>query len=383
MTDVDAKVNMSLDEIIKLEKKKKSGVFSVKGGVEKARGANTRARGGGRQARQTSNKQNIAGFNKTQAWQRFSNKLRGGFFKKRYNKRGGGLNRSRSNLTLNRNFKTNTRGGFEANHRFAGNKFGLIRSGSRSNLSLGQGRFLSVRSSIKKTNSMPNLRDPTSVHNRLGYQSPAQIAYRNRVKRAKQLLLQRQNQRMNLQNDFRVGDALKSLTSLHQRALERPQQIITSQRRVSTGGLRSDQIVRAQRRAKYENKLMRLNSAQMNAISNVNFTCTLGPEFSPEIRQRSLSLSQRKNDEMMCNLQRLPRGRSAFRLNMQNLNMFGRNQQFSQQRRSRPRSRSRNRGIPAVDPTLNLDDRSFSEVMYSLSGNLGVTGRTLNDRFSF
>jgi hypothetical protein len=39
----------------------------------------------------------------------------------------------------------------------------------------------------------------------LGYQSPAQIAYRNRVKRAKLLLLQRQNQRLNLQNQFRVS----------------------------------------------------------------------------------------------------------------------------------------------------------------------------------
>lgn len=187
-----------------MEKKKKSGVSSVKGGVKKTRGANTRARGGRRQARQALNKQNTICFNNTQAWQRSSNKMRGGFVKKRYNKRGDGLTRSRSNLTLNRNFKTNTRGGFGANRRFAGNKFGLIRSRSRANLSFGQAGFLGDRSSIKKTNSMPNLRDPTSVHNRLGYQSPAQVAYRNRVKRAKQLLLQRQNQRMNLQNDFRV-----------------------------------------------------------------------------------------------------------------------------------------------------------------------------------
>lgn len=55
-----------------------------------------------------------------------------------------------------------------------------------------------------------------------------------------------------------MGGAFKTLTSLHQRSLERRQQILTSQRRFNTGGLRSDQIVRAQRRAQYENKLMRL-----------------------------------------------------------------------------------------------------------------------------
>jgi len=36
------------------------------------------------------------------------------------------------------------------------------------------------------------------------------------------------------------------------------QQILTSQRRFTTGGLRSDQIARAQRRAQYEQKLMRM-----------------------------------------------------------------------------------------------------------------------------
>ena len=55
-----------------------------------------------------------------------------------------------------------------------------------------------------------------------------------------------------------MGGGLKSLTSLQQRALERRQQILTSQHRFNTGGLRSDQIVRAQRRAQYEQKLMRL-----------------------------------------------------------------------------------------------------------------------------
>ena len=47
--------------------------------------------------------------------------------------------------------------------------------------------------------------------------------------------------------------AVKSLTSQQHRGLER-QQVLTSQRRFNIGGLRSDQIVRAQ----YEQKLERL-----------------------------------------------------------------------------------------------------------------------------
>lgn len=386
MTDIAAKVNMSLDEIIKLDKKKKKTGIAKAKGVKKTQGAKTRVRGVGPGTK----KQNAAGFKKTPAWKQSQSKLREGFVKKRFNKRGG-LARSRSNLTLNRNFKTNASSkggfamnrGFSANRRFAGNRLGLNRSRSRTNLSFGQGGLFTNRSPLKRTNSMPNLSDPTSVHNRLGYQSPAQIAYRNRVKKAKQILLQRQNQRMNLQNQFRMGGALKTLTTLQQRALERRQQVLTSQRRFNTGGLRSDQIVRAQRRAQFEQKLMRLNSAQMNTNPNVNFTCTLGSQYSPGTRQRSMSLSQRQNNGSTSNLLQLPRGRSPFRQNMQNLNTLGQSQQFNRQRRSRSRSRSRSRNIPIVDPTLNVDDRSFSEVMFSLSGNLGVTGRTLNDRFSF
>lgn len=48
---------------------------------------------------------------------------------------------------------------------------------------------------------------------------------------------------------------------LQQRPSERKQQILTSQRRFTTGGLRSDQIARAQRRAQYEQKLMRMKYA--------------------------------------------------------------------------------------------------------------------------
>lgn len=62
----------------------------------------------------------------------------------------------------------------------------------------------------------------------------------------------------------------------------------------------------------------------------------------------------------------------------------GRSPMFGRQRsRSRSRSRSRTRNAPSSDARPDVDDRTFSEVMYSLSGNLGVTGRTLNDRFSF
>lgn len=58
---------------------------------------------------------------------------------------------------------------------------------------------------------------------------------------------------------LQVPQTGKSLLSLQQRsAMERRQQILTSQRRFTTGGLRSDQIARAQRRAQYEQKLMRM-----------------------------------------------------------------------------------------------------------------------------
>lgn len=49
----------------------------------------------------------------------------------------------------------------------------------------------------------------------------------------------------------------KTLLSMQPSTLGR-QQILTSQRRFTTGGLRSDQIARAQRRAQYQQKLMRM-----------------------------------------------------------------------------------------------------------------------------
>lgn len=162
---------------------------------------------------------------------------------------------------------------------------------------------------------------------------------------------------------------------------------------------------------------------------NVNFMCTLGNDYIRGIRQRSMSRSMslsRNQGGSVNNLRQLPRGRSPFRQSMQGLNMVwfnayqwvpiyaylvfvysflsndnpeyllfyknlfqaGQGQLFPQQQRpagrSRSRSRSRTRNIPPlVDAGADVDDRTFSEVMYSLSGNLGVTGRTLNDRFSF
>ncbi|XP_053995671.1 uncharacterized protein LOC128885595 [Hylaeus anthracinus] len=385
MSEIDAKVNMSLDEIIKMEKKekkKKAGTANGKAGAKRTRGS-ARGRSGlrGRGARV---KRNVGTAKKEQTWparqNNNNNNVRGGFVRKRY-KKNNGLARSRSNLALNQ--KSNTRGAFNT-RRGRGNRFGLTRSRSRTNLTFTQGGFFTNnKSTLKRTNSLPNLRDPTSVHNRLGYQSPAQIAYRNRVKRAKQLLLQRQNQRLSLQNQFRVPPAGKSLLSLQQRsAMDRRQQILTSQRRFTTGGLRSDQIARAQRRVQYEQKLMRMNSPRINANSNVNFMCTLGN--TPSTHQRSLALAPSRNGNAVNSLRQLPRGRSPFRQNIQSLNMVGRAPLFGRQRsRSRSRSRSRTRNTPSLDAGADVDDRTFSEVMYSLSGNLGVTGRTLNDRFSF
>jgi len=195
-----------------MEKKKKKKNIAASngkaGGVKRNRSA-VRGRAGfrGRGARI---KRNIGSIVKKQqqqqTWQRNASNsasMRGGFAKNRF-KKNGNLARSRSNLSLNQ--KANTRGGAFNARRGRDNRFGLTRSRSRTNLTFNQGGFFtSNKNSLKRTSSLPNLRDPNSVHNRLGYQSPAQIAYRNRVKRAKLLLLQRQNQRLNLQNQFRVS----------------------------------------------------------------------------------------------------------------------------------------------------------------------------------
>ncbi|XP_020292116.1 uncharacterized protein LOC109858858 isoform X2 [Pseudomyrmex gracilis] len=387
MSEIDAKVNMSLDEIIKMEKKekkKKNAAANGKlSGIKRNRGA-TRGRAGfrGRGARIKRNVGTAIKKQQQQTWQRNvnnTNNARPGFVKNRF-KKNDNLTKSRSNLNLNQ--KKNTRSAFNV-RRGRTNRFGLTRNRSRTNLTFNQGGFFTNnKSPLQKANSLPNLRDPNSVHNRLGYQSPAQIAYRNRVKRAKQLLLQRQNQRLNLQNQFRMPGQ-KNLLLTQPRTLGR-QQILTSQRRFTTGGLRSDQIARAQKRAQYEQKMMRINASRLTPSSNVNFMCTLGNEYIPNsIRQRPLTLPQTRHPSAIGGPRPLIRGRSPYKQSTQGLNMIGRAPLFNRRSRSRSRSRSRTRNIVSSDSSGEVDDRSFSEVMYSLSGNLGVTGRTLNDRFSF
>lgn len=372
-----------------MEKKKKNAAANGKtGGAKRNRGA-VRGRGGFR-GRGTRIKRNIGAILKKQQqqiWQRNANtagNARGGFIRNRF-KRNGNLARSRSNLSLNQ--KANSARGSAFNvRRGRGNRFGLTRSRSRTNLTFNQGGFFTNnKSPLKRTNSLPNLRDPNSVHNRLGYQSPAQIAYRNRVKRAKQLLLQRQNQRLSMQNQFRMTQPGQKTTLLSQPRTLGRQQILTSQRRFMTGGLRSDQIAHAQRRAQYEQKLLRMNAVRLIPSPNVNFMCTLGSEYIPTAtRQRPLTLTQSRQPATITSPRQMPRGRSPFRQSAQALNMVGRAPLFGRQRsRSRSRSRSRTHNTTTSDSSGDVDDRSFSEVMYSLSGNLGVTGRTLNDRFSF
>lgn len=193
-----------------MERRKKNAATNGKnGGAKRNRGA-VRGRSGfrGRGARIKRNVGVTLKKQQQQTWHRntnTANTARGGFARNRFRK-SGNLTRSRSNLSLNQQKANNARGGAFNVRRGRGNRFNLTRNRSRTNLTYNQGGFFTNnKSPLKRTSSLPNLRDPNSVYNRLGYQSPAQIAYRNRVKRAKQLLLQRQNQRLNLQNQFRVS----------------------------------------------------------------------------------------------------------------------------------------------------------------------------------
>lgn len=184
-----------------------------KGGAKRNRGGTARGRGNFRgRGTQRNPKQNGIPA-KSQAWRLNRNQNQnvaqrgGGFVQKRYNKNGG-LTRSRSNLNLAANWAmpNNNIRGAGASRRGRGGR-GLNRSRSRTNLNFAQQYIATTNNNnnhnnknlLKRTNSMPNLRDPTSVHNRLGYQSPAQVAYRNRVKRAKQLLLQRHQYRVSIE----------------------------------------------------------------------------------------------------------------------------------------------------------------------------------------
>lgn len=109
-----------------------------------------------------------------------------------------GRSRSKSLNRQNMNGYSRGRGGFRGNSR----------SRSRSNVRYGPRPSFTTNGfqmgSLNRTNSMPDLTNPNSVHSRLGYQNPNQIAYRNRVKRAKNTLLQRQNKALLMQNALSV-----------------------------------------------------------------------------------------------------------------------------------------------------------------------------------
>ncbi|XP_057331743.1 uncharacterized protein LOC130671701 [Microplitis mediator] len=409
MAEFEAKINMSLDEIIKLERKEKKKKLNVNGkpamkknirannvrGVGRARnavgaGGNKSFTGNFKKNFKTGGSPNLNAKkrNQSQAWRlqrgRNANQPNSGFVTKRYKQQNGVIKRTKTGLGINKNINNkqqqqqiNKRG--LALRRTKNMRFGLTRSRSRNNLATaGVKNFSPNARVLKKTNSLPDLRNPNSVHNRLGYQSLNQVAYRNRVKRAKKLLLQLQNKQKRGDEQM-VYRPAKALTALQRRALERrQQQLLSSQRIFNAGGLRSDQILRTQRRAQYAQKFMRLNAAQMNP--NVNFMCTLGDDFN--MNQRQMNFNQNPGRNLgNSNLRHMSRERSPFRPNMQN--SIPRSQFMRPRSRSRSRSRSRVQTVSSIPAGANVDDRTFSQVMYSVSNNLGVTGRTLNDRFSF
>lgn len=110
-----------------------------------------------------------------------------------------GRSRSKSLNRQNMNGPMRGRGGFRG---------GMNRSRSRSNVRYGARPLFTTNGfqmgSLSRTNSMPDLSNPNSVHSRLGYQNSNQIAYRNRVKRAKNTLLQRQNKALLMHNALSV-----------------------------------------------------------------------------------------------------------------------------------------------------------------------------------
>ena len=168
---------------------KKKRQKNVKSGFRGVRGASKANTVRGRAAVQGKRKVQQRS---TQNWKR-QGRVQTGFIKKK--NAANTMFRAKSNNNLNKikpkNNNNNVRGNF-VGRRLNTSRVGLARSKSRNNLAFVQNRnFTNEINKIngKRTNSMPNLRDPNSVHSRLGYQSPAQIAYRNRIKRAKQLLI--------------------------------------------------------------------------------------------------------------------------------------------------------------------------------------------------
>ncbi|XP_001605948.2 cyclin-dependent kinase 13-like isoform X2 [Nasonia vitripennis] len=408
MAEIDAKVNMSLDDIIKMDKKKKAANAKSKRGMSvRGRGStrgnmrgnargNTRGNSRGRGNMRGNQRGNMRGRSSSMSrrgqWQRYpQNNLRGGYIKKRYNNSNvkSNLTRSRSNMSLNRlnlnGSPRSSRGGYASRR---GGR-GLTRSRSRTNLSFNnKPSFMANKNKgyLKRTTSMPDLRDPSSVYNRLGYQNPAQIAYRSRVKRAKNVLLQRQTKAMRMQNAL-------SLSPVSYKNMSPLKPTINS-RQYNSSGFRSDQMMRMQRRSQYEQKLMRMSNTRSRSANpaSMNFINSINAAYNSN-RHPAMSLYDSGTDSPIVVPQRkLQRGRSPFRQSLQSLKAASkaasRSASYSRQpqRRSRSRSRSRPRNtrnsVISLTDAADLEDRSFSEVMYSLSNGFGVTGRTLNDRFS-
>ncbi|XP_014225349.1 CLK4-associating serine/arginine rich protein-like isoform X1 [Trichogramma pretiosum] len=429
MADVDAKVNMSLDDIIRMEKKKKAMNNKRGGGGGNKSGNNrnnrarsssrgrknqqqqhrsrSQARGGGQnnyRGRSNSRHRNNQ-YNKRGQWRRYGQNLRG----KRFSNGSLGrnsLSRSRSNVTLNRiGLRTNSRGRStsRATYQIRRGSFNMNRSRSRSRGRFNQyddgigeyndynsdypgdyeGGYDDPSNFLKRINSMPNLSDPGSVYSRLGYQSPAQMAYRNKVKGAKNTLLQSQHKAYRMQNALQVPNIMPPLSFNN-----------TSPRQYNTATIRAEQLLRAQRRAAYEQKLMRINALQQRGTPEpINYLEDLN-EYAQRHPAMSLYTASPTQSSTASNERR---GRSPFRRTLPlkepklEPNYSGplRSRSASRTRRTRSRSRSRSRarqgsGVNSISLVNDdeIEDRSFSKAMYSLSDNFGVTGRTLNDRFS-
>ena len=154
--------------------------------------------GGGNRNRGRSNSR--PRYNKRGQWRRFGPNNRGKKFTNGYMMNN--MRRSRSNTSLNRSGsrgRSRTRATYPTRR---GGKF-VARSRSRSrNRMMNYG--LPPPAYLQRTNSMPNLSDPGSVHSRLGYQNNAQMAYRKRVNHAKNTLLRSPNKNFRMQHALSV-----------------------------------------------------------------------------------------------------------------------------------------------------------------------------------
>lgn len=134
--------------------------------------------------------------------------IRGGFItKKKFNNRPNKIavqgnkqkmmrmNLNNTNQIRQQNNQNNQNRGIMNQNRGMMNQRARSRSRSRSRVNLMNNK-MQQQKPMKRTNSLPNLRNPLSIHNRLGFQTAKQLVYRNRVKKAKQVLLKRQNKKM-------------------------------------------------------------------------------------------------------------------------------------------------------------------------------------------